>query len=219
MRIIFIKPLSDCPVKATFLKDIICHDKDLYGLATGFLYSYCRLIESPLDLALAQKLKLLNENITWERWYSVTTAVIPKIRLEDVNKRWRYGQLRLGQINLIWKAIDHGLAYFTTHKEYATYFNQYFKFFITVFACLAIILQAMQIIVAIKEKSGRWDTICYGFSLATLIAVVASLAYVLLMFFFLVIYNAVITMMAHNKASLCKEKEGLQVLRRSKTNT
>ena len=181
--------------------------------------AWCRLIESPLDLALAQKLKLLNENITWERWYSFTTAVIPKICLENINKRWEYGELRLGRLNLIWIATGRGLAYFTTHTEYATYFNQYFKIFITVFALLAIILQSMQIIVAIKDKSGSWDTICYGFSLATLIAVVASLAYVLLMFLFLVLYNAVITMMAHKKVSRCKEKEGLQVLRQSKSNT
>ena len=213
-RIIFIKPLPDYLLNAAFFKDIICHNEELYGLATGFLYSYCRLIESPLDLALAHKLKLLNDNITWEMWYSFSTAILQNIRFEDFNKRWEYGELRLGRLNLIWRATGRGFTYFTIHTEYATYFNQYFKFFITVFALLAIILQAMQIIIAVKHESGSWDNICYGFSLATLFAVVASLAYVLLAFFLLVLYNALLTMIAHHKPSPCtNEKGGLKDLK------
>jgi hypothetical protein len=209
-HIIYVKPLPDCLLNAAFWRDVICRSQDLYRLASGFLRSYCRLIESPLDLRMAQKLQLINETVTCDMWYCLRIAVLQNIRLEDMNERWIYGELRLGRLNLIWRATGRGFTYFTIHREYATYFNQHFNLFITVFALVATILQAMQVIVAIKDKSRTLNSICYGFSLATLVAVVACLAYVLFTFFVLVLYNVIITAMAHNKMSLNEKRKKCQ---------
>lgn len=206
-RTIFIKPLPDCLLNAAYIDDVVRPSKELYGLATGFLYSYCRLIQTPLDLELAKKLNLVNEGITWETWYNFRARAVSSIQAMDMNQRWKYGELRLDRLNLVWGFTGRGFTYFTVHREYGTYFEQYFKLFITIFALVAIILQSMQVIVTTKETSKAWINISYGFSFATLLAVVACLGYVLSAFILMVVYNAAITMMAHHKVSRRKRKK------------
>jgi hypothetical protein len=203
-HIILIKPLPDCLLNAAFFKDVVCRDNELYALAIGFLYSYCRLVESSLDLPLAQKLGLLNAGISWETWYTFRAAVLNNIRLEHANRRWQYGELRLGRLNLIWRATGRGFSYFTIHREYATYFDEHFRLFIAIFALVAIILQAMQNIVTFKTRSDTWGNISYGFSFAAVIGVVVCLAYTVFAFLLLVTYNLVRTVRAHRRVALSK---------------
>ncbi|RDW57278.1 hypothetical protein BP5796_12728 [Coleophoma crateriformis] len=207
-RIIFIKPLPDCLINANYFTSTISTDSQAYALASGFLRSYCYLIASSLDLALAKDLYLISKDVTWDKWHALRSLVLARLPKEIVhslikdnqmNERWRYGELRLERLNIIYRCTGRGLTYFTIHREYGTYFNQYFNIFITVFGFLAIILTAMQIIVAIQDKPAKLDTISYRFSIASLLMVVICLGYVFLVFLAMFFYNAIVTLVTHMK--------------------
>lgn len=207
-RIIFIKPLPNCCMNADYFKTTISANAEVYALASGFLRSYSHLITSSLDLEIAKEVYLISKDVTWENWHALRRSVLEALPSDTVdnfitekrmNKRWRYGELRLGRLNIIYRATGRGLTYFTIHREYGTYFNQYFHIFITVFAFIAIILSAMQIIVAISNKPAVLDRISYNFSLAFLLLVVICLGYVLLVFLAMFLYNTILTAAIHAK--------------------
>ncbi|RDW63419.1 hypothetical protein BP6252_10964 [Coleophoma cylindrospora] len=205
-RIIFIKPLPDCLINANYFTSTISTNRQAYALASGFLRSYCYLIASSLDLALAKDLYLISKDVTWDKWHALRALVLarlPKevihslINDEQMDKRWRYGELRLERLNIIYRCTGRGLTYFTIHREYSTYFNQYFNIFITVFGFLAIILTAMQIIVAIQDKPATLNTISYRFSIASLLVVAICLGYVFLVFLSMFFYNTILAFVTH----------------------
>ena len=179
-RTIFIKPLPDCSVNEEFFTNTVCANPEVYALVSGFLRSYCYLITCNVDLEMAKDLHLISREVTWKRWHVVRTSVIdslPKdvidsmIESDQMNKRWRYGELRLARLNWIYQFTGRGVVYFTSHREYGTYFSDYFKTFITVFAFLTTILSAMQVIVSVNEKPSELNTICHRFAVGALVLV------------------------------------------------
>ncbi|KAL6156726.1 hypothetical protein ACJQWK_06338 [Exserohilum turcicum] len=118
---ILIKPLSRflfCPV---FWQTEICPHQHLYETALGFLLSYVALIEREVDYNLAINNGLFPKEITWSGWLALANEISSSLpqapqldeavlsRMEAsrgckrVNKRFNYGELRLGRLNWIYR--------------------------------------------------------------------------------------------------------------------
>lgn len=104
---VFIKPLPEYLLCHEFWMtqgNILTQDESLYRFASGFLLSYCGLICTKSDLAIAHDCHLLPPYITWEKWVCFVTDILTAIdpdTLESVSQRYHYGELRLSRLNFI----------------------------------------------------------------------------------------------------------------------
>jgi hypothetical protein len=141
--IIYIKPLPISFLNHNFIDAVVLPDANLYANVLGFLYSYMMLIQHASDLSLAHELGLISKKVEWKPWREFRTAFLHNISPGRVNKRFEYGELRLARLNYIYRLSFRGLKYFTTHREYTTYFREYTAAGITLFAFVTVALTAM----------------------------------------------------------------------------
>lgn len=190
-RTIYIMRLPDYLLNAGFYSDVVCKNAFLYGTIIGFLRSYCFLIQFPLDLVIAKETNLVPKEVTWTQWISLRETVLRETEYTAVNKHYKYGELRLHRLDLIYRLTGRRLTYFTVHREYQTYFADYFAVVATAFAFVATILTAMQNVVNIEDAPAALVTTCYRFSIIVLVAVCACLRYIGLIFILLYTYHFV----------------------------
>ena len=196
-RIIYVKPLPDSLLD---MNRYSVTGFDPSGSITGFVHSYCSLIRHPIDLVLAKKSYLISEDVTWEQWIAFRDAIILKTKDYHINQRYHYGELRLNRLDIIYRLTGRGLTYFTVHRNYKTYFAQYFSLFVTVFAFAAVILAAMQVLVAIKDIPEAVVVTSYRFAVAVLVGVCSCFGYVVSVFLFMFLYNFFLAWGSHRGA-------------------
>jgi hypothetical protein len=114
---LLVKPLPEWMLSYDFWKEHICKPGDadpdgkrkegwLWESAAGFLVSYVWLITTPLDLKIAHEYTLLPSFITWPWWKDFVKDFMQHVNintLHQVNKRYHFGDLRLGRINSIYR--------------------------------------------------------------------------------------------------------------------
>lgn len=195
-RIIYIKPLPDC-----LLNDSYYYNKGLEhsGEVVGFLRSYCSLIRYPVDLVVAKKYNLISDGVTWEQWATFRDTTLSRTEGLHINKRYEYGELRLNRLDIIYRLTGRGLTYFTVHRTYKTYFTQYFSLFVTIFAFVALVLTAMQVLVTIEGIPETVVITSYRFGVAVLVSVCLCFGYVLSVFVSMLVYNVVLALLAHRR--------------------
>lgn len=214
-RVVYVKPLPDCLLHYDYVHGMIrdykdLSEKDLGRLGpererrpeylrqaiTGFLRSYCSMVQSKTDLKVAQDLGLLKSDLDWAAWSAYRKSILestkpPKNKDPDVTRRYQFGELRLGRLNLVYRITFRGIVYFTVHKEYNTYFQQYFSLFIAAFAIVATVLTAMQVLVGIAWAPSLVVDVSYWFGVVAMIVILACLAPVLVLFVVLFWWNVV----------------------------
>ena len=195
-RTIYIKPLPDCLLNASSYS---YKDTDPSGFIVGFLRSYCRLIQFPVDFAIAKKTDLISKDATWEQWVTVRKKILIETEDSHLNRRYEYGELRLNRLDVIYRLTGRGLTYFTVHRTYKTWLAGYFSLFATVFALVAIVLTAMQVLVVIPGIPETLAVVSYRFSVAVLVGVCLYFGYVLSVFLFMFLYNLVLARAAHRR--------------------
>lgn len=174
---IYMKPLPPCLMNYEFFKGFVCPSKEIFSLACGLLYSYTHLIRYESDFRIAIDEGLLRgTDLTWAKWQRFRLSVMSFLdsNPSTVNKRYRYGELRLDRLNII-----HSLkflefkGYFNTFTRYSPYLSRYFSAVFLIFAFASVSLNAMQ--VAIQQNSTSlsptFANTCYRFSIAILISV------------------------------------------------
>jgi len=199
-RIIYIQPLPISFLNHSFVNAVILPDANLYGNVLGFLYSYMMLIQHASDLALAHELGLISKKVEWKPWRKFRTAFLGKTSSSQVlrilmNKRFEHGELRLARLNYIYRLSFRGLKYFTTHREYTTYFQEYTAAGITLFAFVTVALTAMQVVVGINEVSHTLSETSYWFSIVVLFVVAIFGIAILSIFAILFVVNAILVVM------------------------
>ncbi|KAF2421093.1 hypothetical protein EJ08DRAFT_641645 [Tothia fuscella] len=201
-KTMFIKPLPAYLLCPKTWELHFSHDRALHENATGFLLSYIWLLRTPLDFTLAKKegIHLLPPSLTWPHWKTLTTQFLSTIdpnSLDQVNKRYHFGELRLGRINTIYRLNPRS---FTTHfvRGYLYGYNRYVVFFqrnlgwvLVVFVWFSLILSAMQVGTTVKGLEGNdgFGRASYGFVIFSIVAVAALLAFVGGMFFVVFVFN------------------------------
>jgi len=195
---IFIKPLPDFLLVYDYWNDNLCSDLELRKSACGFLLSYAWLVSYKSDLDIAKECGLLSKDIEWANWVEFLDAFLDNINLEtlgDVNKRYKYGELRLSRLNSIYRLAPPAYSFRNFIRGYKSgstwheaFFQRHFKWILAAFALLTVLLSALQVGLATTRLQGyaTFQTASYGFATASLVAIVAGV--VLLFFVWLVLF-------------------------------
>ncbi|KAJ5769204.1 hypothetical protein N7520_003763 [Penicillium odoratum] len=219
---IFIKPLPDYMLNFMFWDKYLCESEELHKSACGILLSYVWLICSSLDLKLAHKLDLLPCEITWIEWKSFVADFLSNVdpnTLDQVNKRYHFGELRLGRINSIYR-----IRFFSTHfirgylygyNRYAIFFQRNFAWILIVLVYFSLILSAMQVGATVPplNTNHTFQQVSYGFSVFSIVTVLVVVCFVGILFVTIFLVNMVLAI-SHEKKKrrdrkiLSRESEG-----------
>ena len=177
---IFMKPLPRYLMDYAAFEKMVPHE--CVQNARGLLLSYMWLVCSETDLLMAQELRLLPAQITWEGWVRFSTAILKNISPEspkDINPRFLYGELRLARLNLIyrfcskttsWRVFVRGYNY--GYHQYSTFVQRNFAWFLTVVVYITLVLTAMQVGFATDElkNNAAFSRASYGFTVFAILA-------------------------------------------------
>ncbi|RAH73010.1 uncharacterized protein BO66DRAFT_465508 [Aspergillus aculeatinus CBS 121060] len=111
---IFLKPVPRYLLDHQFWDRHIRHEA-LHSAASGFLLSYTWLISHPSDLQIAHELKLIPTTVSWQAWTVFVEDLLSHVDFKgyaNVNKRYRYGELRLFRLNTIYRLTHLSLESF-----------------------------------------------------------------------------------------------------------
>ncbi|KAF2148557.1 hypothetical protein K461DRAFT_297962 [Myriangium duriaei CBS 260.36] len=112
-----------------------------------------RLIEHESDFKIALDMKLVPEHLLWSEWVAIVDDIVDQIKniTADVDIRYRYGELRLGRINLfarywpLFRGWQPYRGYYFPFTEYSQRFEPDHKRLLTLFAYATIVLSALQV--------------------------------------------------------------------------
>lgn len=147
---IFVKPLPDYLLDYDYWSKHICSDDNLYQSACGLLLSYTWLVCYQSDLKIAQEIGLLPKDIAWLDWVQFLDAFLDHVNLVtlgDVSKRYKYGELRLSRLNLLYRLTP--LVYTLKNLVrgfragslwYSAFFGRHFRWTLAAFAILSVLL-------------------------------------------------------------------------------
>jgi hypothetical protein len=217
---IFIKPLPDFLLDWNYWSDNLCSDQELHKSACGLLLSYAWLVRHKSDLDIARDIGLLSKNIEWPNWVEFLEAFLDNINLEtlsQVNERYKYGELRLSRLNLIYRLFppSYSLTNFIRGYKagstwYNAFFKRHFKWMLAVFVVLSVFLSALQVGLTtyVLQDNGTFQRFSYVFVIAALIAVAASATLVFLAWLGLFWYHLLSTQ-RYNRAIDCRRRSGM----------
>lgn len=197
---LIIKPLAEYMLDHAFWTAHICVNKTLHENGCGFLLSYVWLITTPIDLKLAHELFLLPSFITWSWWKTFVEEFLTRVdavALDQVNKRFHFGDLRLGRINTTYRirfAHTHFVrGYLYGYNRYVVFFERKFGWSLIVFVFFSLVLAAMQVGSSVDPLQDNQAFIksCFGFVVFSMAAVAGILGAVGLLFMFIFLFNMV----------------------------
>ncbi|PVI06401.1 hypothetical protein DM02DRAFT_638792 [Periconia macrospinosa] len=204
---LIIKPLAEYMLDHAFWTAHMCKDKTFHENGCGFLLSYVWLITTPIDLKLAHELFLLPSFVTWPWWKDFVRDFASHVdlnALDQVNKRFHFGDLRLGRINSIYRirfASTHFVrGYLYGYNRYVVFFQRKFGWILVVFVFFSLVLAAMQVGASVEPLQSKKEFIasCFGFVVFSMAAVAGILGAVGILFVFIYIYN-MMKAIAHNR--------------------
>lgn len=174
-----------------------CARRRVYGVALGFLLSYAALIRYESDLHIAHERHLLPEFVDWTSWRTFVGELLmldAKTR-NDVDKRFRYGELRLSRLNKIYTVrllVPRG--YRLDLATYGDYFHQNLAPILSFIAYVAIVLTAMQVGLATERLAGNkaFQDVSFGFTVFSIIGPLALVAVVGFIFLVAFVYNFIL---------------------------
>lgn len=213
---IFIKPLPDYLLDYNYWNEHLCSSTDLYESACGLLLSYAWLVCHKRDLNMAKEFDLLSQDIAWADWVEFLDIFLDNIdvaTLKDVNKRYRYGELRLSRLNAIYRCTPSKYSlrrlirgYKAGSTWYNAFFARHFKWMLVVFALLSVFLSALQVGLATSALQNKhsFQTISYCFTIASLALIVASVSTVLSVWAFLFWYHLISTWQNKRAVDRCR---------------
>ncbi|KAF2498091.1 hypothetical protein BU16DRAFT_559802 [Lophium mytilinum] len=217
---LLVKPLPAFLLNFEFWENYLCAPKSkaLHESACGFLLSYVWLVRSPLDLKIAQELDLLPLPITWVSWKRFVTDFCSQVdvnTLHQVNKRYLFGELRLGRINTIYR-----IRFFRTHfvrgylygyNRYVVFFQRNFGWVLIVFVFFSLVFSAMQVGAGTPQlaSSATFQNAAYGFTVFSIVTVAAVLGFVGMTFSSMFIYN-MFSAISHNKTENAKRSSRIR---------
>lgn len=93
------------------------------------------------------------------------------------------------RLNQIYRMKCFGLAYFTIHRDYSSYFSGNYMTLVALFALVSVALSAMQVMAAYDGLPAVVAVTVYRFSIATLVALAVSCAVLFGLYVGLYVWN------------------------------
>lgn len=194
---IYLKPIPRFLLDVEFWERQLCHNEKLYACALGFLLSYIALIEHESDYRIAIETHLLPMEITWSQWVILVEQLLNCRNLTCINKRFIYGELRLGRLNLIYRLIKGRIrGYLNNCTTYAEFFRDNLNSLITLFASITIVLSAFQVGLSTQklQDNRAFSSAAYAFAVFSIAAPLLSVAFVAAALVGLFYYNLIATL-------------------------
>lgn len=203
---VFVKPLPEYLLSYTFWMQQLeaeFQDESLRKAAYGLLLSYSWIVCYKHDLIIAQSAGLLPMSITWENWVIFIANFLNHIdqgSLSNVAIRYRYGELRLSRLNRIYRFCPSVFSATTLIKGFASeptwykdFFVRNFSWIFALFACVTVILSAMQVGLGTEQlqRSQRFQQASAGFAIAGLVIVTVSTGLVFSVWGFLFFFHLI----------------------------
>ncbi|KAF1941639.1 hypothetical protein EJ02DRAFT_327736, partial [Clathrospora elynae] len=188
---IFIKPLPRFLLCPTFWRTQICPDWNLYETALGLLLSYVALIEREVDYNLAIYHGLIPNEVTWLGWLALVEELFCR---PSVNKRFLYGELRLGRLDWIYRLTRGDMrGYLSGCTTYGAFMRDNVNSLIALFAYTTIVLSAMQVGLGTDSLAGDYSfgMASYIFSIFSIVAPLACIAGILCVVTMMFVINLV----------------------------
>lgn len=163
--------------------------------AKGLLLSYCALICYESDFRSAQTLGLLPNEIKWKQWRLWVAEIITNCPYDQVNRRFWYGELRLGRLNKIYRLrrIDvlRGYSRVGTPSNYGELLSENFGALAVALGYVVIVLTAMQVGLATNhlEQNTAFQGASWVFTVISIIAPLATVAGIFIYFLAIFIAN------------------------------
>ena len=194
---IYIKPIPRFLLDPQFWEEHLCGNPRLYECAMGFLLSYAALIEHESDYKIAKESNLLPEEVTWSQWVLLVQQLLNCRNLNNINKRYVYGELRLGRLNLIYRLRKGRIrGYLSSCTTYGDFFRDNLNSLISLFAYTTIVLSAMQVGLSTSylQENGAFQRASYIFSIFSIVAPLSSVGLVVAVLIGLVFNNLIATL-------------------------
>lgn len=178
---------------------------EVHNAARWMLLSYAKLIRYPSDLLLARQSGLLSsleieQEITWPDWVAFASEILEKIRIEEFEGRFWYGDLRLDPLNMIFRfRLGILRGFFLSYDKYGTFSTNFkwvaISFLYISFLYISVIFSAMQVGLAGMELEQNEDTqrdmaiISFWFAVFCMVLVILVLVLLGVMFLGLFVWN------------------------------
>lgn len=217
---LYLKPLPDFLLSFTAWKETITNDEHLYELACGFLLSWMWLIRYPIDLKLAHEYGLISSSVHWKAWVTFISSAIDCPtdsvdfrKLHHVNIRYRYSELRLHRVNLIYRLCSNtgGMAalfrgYHYQHQQYTSFLRAKLSFLVGVGAYMALALGAFQVGLGTTRlgQNEGFNRAASGFTIFAIIMPIGLAALIIVVMVALIWFNAQFTLKKRKKWSETK---------------
>jgi hypothetical protein len=198
---IFIKPLPEFLLSYDFWQDELCAGEELHESACGLLLSYVWLISHKSDFNIAKEKGLIAEEIQWLNWTEFANELLNRIditTLRGVNRRYRFGELRLSRLNLLYKFVPSVFStrhfvfgFMTSSTWYRAFFRRNFAWALALFAYITVVLSAMQVGLATErlQSDRHFQMVSSGFTIASVVAVTCVIGMMLLVWVVLFCYH------------------------------
>jgi hypothetical protein len=178
---ILIKPLPDFLLNYDFWEHYISCEPQLHRAACGLLYSYCGLIRFGHDLQLAQEHNLVNKSLDYRAWTDFARKILAILDPHDYNtveKRFRYGELRLNRLDTIYRYLPRELSISSMlqgfphalSESYVPYMDQYNNA-VSAFGVIVIILSAFNLSLSAHSKNPdpELKRAAFGFAVSAMV--------------------------------------------------
>jgi hypothetical protein len=214
---ILLKPLPNYLFSHSFWIKHICPFPEIHSCALGFLLSYSWLVCYPSDFRIALEEGLISPDVKYKDWATFmdsVTSMIDMYTLEGVNKRYRYGELRLSRINHIYrfapkfrgKYLFRGFYY--DHYRYSSFFGRNFGWLFAVFAVVTVLLAALQVGLATPRLSGilEFQRVAVGFTVFSLLLPLVGAGVIVFLFMSFVVNNTLVSALRYFKLSYTERR-------------
>lgn len=202
----FLKPLPSFLLNYTYWEEMLCLDERLHRSACGLLLSYAWLISYESDLKIAQENKLLPADIDWPHWTLFVKDFLSHINhvtLEQVDRRFKYGELRLSRLNGIYRLMPTVFSFsnlfrggfMSSSTWQSSLFRRNFAWLVTVLVYLTVILSALQVGLAVEllNKDAAFSWASYGFCVACIMLILMIMLIILFVWFVLFSFHLLST--------------------------
>jgi uncharacterized membrane protein len=205
-NIIMVKALPIYLLQKEVWDQYLNKNRTLHENACGLLLSYIWLVRSPVDFRLAmaknQDIALLPPGLDWATWKRIVDESLQYIdadTLHQVNKRYQFGELRLGRINSIYKYNPRFIftnfvrGYLYGYNRYAVFFQRNVAWILVASVLFSLVLSAMQVGVAVDPlmTNESFKKASYGFVVFAIALVAGVIAFVGLVFVSIFLFNMV----------------------------
>lgn len=198
---IYIKPLPGFLLTPSFWEEVQARP-DLKEQAAGLLLSYLWLVCYPSDLRIAHEHGLLPPSLDWVRWSETVESIAEHLSIdtfEGINMRYRFGELRLGRINWVYRLFYRPMTltvllrgYATGYRSYGSFLQSNLAWILSAAVYIALVLNAMQVGLSTHElqNNNAFQRASYGFVVLSILGPVALVVLLFLLTGVLVVFNA-----------------------------